>query len=97
MARFQHLNENMSSLFILGPNSNSIALSLFIPIFFSFFRILPQSYEKTSEMQKENSFFFSFPSNSNFLATRKSYEKTREEQKKILSFFFRVPSKFFTK
>ena len=40
-----------------------------------------QSYEKTSEMQKENLFFFSFSSASNFLAKRKSYEKTSEKPK----------------
>ena len=32
-------------------------------------------------MQKENLFFFSFPSDSNFLAKRKCYEKTSEMQK----------------
>ena len=32
-------------------------------------------------MQKENLFFFSFSSASNFLAKRKSYEKTSKMQK----------------
>ena len=42
-------------------------------------REILQSYEKTSEMQKENLFFFSFPSAKNFGEARVT--KSREQNK----------------
>ena len=56
-----------------------------------FFILNLQSYEKSSEMQKESKLFFSFPRQSNFFEA-KNYEKTSE--KPNLFELFRVLSKF---
>jgi len=55
------------------------------------FAVNPQSYEKTSEMQKENLFFFSFPSASNFGEARVTKKRVKCKRKACFSFHFRVP------
>jgi len=55
------------------------------------FAVNPQSYEKTSEMQKENLFFFSFPSASKFGEARVTKKRVKCKRKTCFSSHFRVP------